>query len=343
MLRKHIALWFLLFSIDALQAQIIDTVCAGFTKAIYLVDSNMGSTYTWKVNGGDIVSGNGTHKIIVNWKQQPGVFPISVQEQNVMGCIGEIQQAKVWVRGPIFGTNSPDQACLNDTVTIKASGGVQYLWSNGATDSIIKIKLTADTLLSVIISDTVCGFSTDSFEVRVKAAIKPVMSITSDASSVLRNHPINIYYHGNSDDRVNWHIDKSNTNNPFGNGINISFNDTGEAVIKVVSVNMLGCVDSTSTKVEIRQEQVFFPTGFTPNGDGLNDIFKPQGLGVKEFQLTIYNRWGQAVFMSNDASVGWDGTFNGTPVQSDVYTYQCDMVGTSGTVYGYSGTVTIVR
>lgn len=343
MLRKHIALWCLLFSCSVLRAQIIDTVCAGLSNAVYGVDYTTGSTYNWEVDGGNIVNGNGTNKITVNWKKQPGLFNISVSERNAMGCVGENQVGAVWVRGTQFGANFPDQACLNDSVTIVAKGGIKYLWSNGETDSTIRIKLTADTLLKVIISDTVCGFISDSFDVSIKAAIKPVMIITTDLSSVFRNQPINVYYHGNSNDRINWQIDKSNTSNPTGHGINIVFNDTGQAIIKVVSMNMLGCTDSAFTKIEIRQEQVFFATGFTPNGDGLNDVFKPQGAGVKGYQLTIFNRWGQIVFSTTDVNLGWDGTIDGTPVATDVYFYQCDMTGTSGKVYGYNGNVTVIR
>ncbi|MES2779916.1 MAG: gliding motility-associated C-terminal domain-containing protein, partial [Bacteroidota bacterium] len=313
MFRKHIVLWFLLFSYGALRAEIIDTVCTGLANAIYAVDSNAGSTYSWQVNGGDIVNGNGTHKIKVNWRKQPGLFKISVSEHNVKGCLGETQHAEVWVRGNQFGASFPDQACLHDSVTIKAKGGIKYQWSNGATDSVITIKLMTDTFLKVIISDTVCGLFSDSFDVRIKAAIKPVMSITSDVHSVFLNQPINIYYNGNANDRVNWQINKSNTSNPFGNGINVTFNDTGEAIIKVISTNLLGCVDSSMTRIEIHQEQIFLPTAFTPNGDGLNDVFRPGGVGAKDYKLTIYNRWGQAVFTSNNANVGWDGTIDGSP------------------------------
>ncbi|MES2560748.1 MAG: T9SS type B sorting domain-containing protein [Bacteroidota bacterium] len=343
MLRKHVAIWCLLFSFSSLHAQIIDTVCAGFTNASYGVDNNMGSTYNWLVSGGTIVSGNGTNRITVNWKKEPGLFKIRVSERNAMGCLGDPQEGMVWLRGPIFGTSFPDQACLNDSVTIIASGGLNYLWSNGETDSTIRIKLITDTLLKVIISDTICGLWSDSFDVSIKAAIKPIMSITSDVRSVFRNQPVNIYYHGSSNDKLNWQIDKSNTSNPFGNGINIRFNDTGEAVIKVISVNPLGCIDSAFQKVEIRDEEIFFPTAFTPNGDGLNDLFKPQGLGVKEFRLSVFNRWGQTIFMTKDPDVGWDGTADGVPVQTDVYSYQCDMVGLSGKVYGYNGNVTVIR
>lgn len=343
MFRKQFILLLVLFSINRLYSQVIDTVCAGSIRSVYAVDNTQGSMYSWSVSGGDITDGNGTHKITVNWRKQPGVFKVSVIELNATGCIGQPQEGFVWVRGNKFAANSPDQACVNDTVTLKASGGLTYLWSNGATDSIIQIKLLTDTLLKVVISDTVCGFASDSFDIKVKAASKPVMSITSDVNSVFQNQPVNLFYNGNSNDRVQWQINKPNISNMLGQGINIRFSDTGEAVIKVISVNMLGCSDSSFTKVEIRQEQLFFPTAFTPNGDGLNDIFKPEGLGVGEFQLTIFNRWGQAIYSTQDARIGWDGTADGIPVQPDVYLYQCDMKGKSGKVYGYNGNITVIR
>ena len=65
------------------------------------------------------------------------------------------------------------------------------------------------------------------------------------------------------------------------------------------------------------------PTGFTPNGDGLNDDFKPLGSGEysTEYTMTIFNRWGQQVFRSQDPLNGWDGRYNGSEAQTGVYAY----------------------
>jgi gliding motility-associated-like protein len=65
------------------------------------------------------------------------------------------------------------------------------------------------------------------------------------------------------------------------------------------------------------------PTGFTPNGDDLNEIFRPLGSGefVSEFQMTIFNRWGQEVFRSIDPLDGWDGRYKGQEAQTGVYAY----------------------
>lgn len=71
------------------------------------------------------------------------------------------------------------------------------------------------------------------------------------------------------------------------------------------------------------QQGVNIPTGFTPNGDGLNDDFKPLGSGefATNYQMIVYNRWGQEVYRSVDPLLGWDGRFRGQEAQTGVYAY----------------------
>jgi len=64
------------------------------------------------------------------------------------------------------------------------------------------------------------------------------------------------------------------------------------------------------------------PEAFSPNGDDLNDVFKVYGVGLHQFELLIFNRWGQVIYKSNNQNEGWDGTVNGKPCQIDVYVYK---------------------
>ena len=64
------------------------------------------------------------------------------------------------------------------------------------------------------------------------------------------------------------------------------------------------------------------PTAFSPNGDDLNDVFKVYGVGLNEFELLIFNRWGEIVFKTNNQHEGWDGKKNGSLCQIDVYVYK---------------------
>jgi gliding motility-associated-like protein len=322
------------------RAQVIDTVCSGAYHTVYEVDSNEGAQYTWSVEGGIIVSGNGTHSIMVNWETRPGLYRVSVSERNITGCVGVTQQAFVLVRGTNFKAHFPDRGCLFDSVTIKATGGRWYQWSNGFADSTITIRLMGDTVLNVIISDTVCGNTSDTFPVSIKAVSKPDVAIISDAEQVYRNQYLNLQYLGSKNDNVNWRIGDYTSNL---HRINLQLNDTGEVLVQVVATNALGCSDSAYKKIEVLGDRLFFPTAFSPNRDGLNDVFLPGGMDVKNYTLSIFNSWGQVLFVSNDPAFGWDGTFDGIPVMAGTYIYQCDVVGLSGKKFGYNGTVTVLR
>ncbi|MCF8370306.1 MAG: PKD domain-containing protein [Bacteroidales bacterium] len=85
-----------------------------------------------------------------------------------------------------------------------------------------------------------------------------------------------------------------------------------------------GCFDKVSEyTVFVREEDKFsMPTVFTPNGDGLNDVFKVEGWGIKQvLEFKVYNRWGELVFATDNKLEGWDGTYKGKNQASDTYTY----------------------
>ncbi|MBP6303179.1 MAG: gliding motility-associated C-terminal domain-containing protein [Bacteroidia bacterium] len=89
---------------------------------------------------------------------------------------------------------------------------------------------------------------------------------------------------------------------------------------------------------------IFVPNAFTPNGNALNEVFMPVMTDVDEFQLLIYNRWGELVFESSSIDKGWDGTFNGKPAQQDAYVWMVFFKGkTSGSRKNISGSVTLLR
>jgi len=68
---------------------------------------------------------------------------------------------------------------------------------------------------------------------------------------------------------------------------------------------------------------VFFPNAFTPNGDGLNDQFKPVVYSLSDFHWKIFNRIGQLVFETNEYNKGWDGRVHGQPAVPGVYVWIC--------------------
>jgi len=87
-----------------------------------------------------------------------------------------------------------------------------------------------------------------------------------------------------------------------------------------------GCSNSDTTGIYLRQGAgcqgtVFFPNAFTPDGDSLNDTFRPVADQISSFKMYIYDRWGQLIYTTNDASKGWDGKLNGTACPNGTYTF----------------------
>jgi gliding motility-associated-like protein len=107
------------------------------------------------------------------------------------------------------------------------------------------------------------------------------------------------------------------------------------------------CLNSDTAFVKVFE--YFIPNAFSPNGDGLNDIFRVYAQYSNiSFKMMIYDRWGQEVFYSGDIAKGWDGTYKGRecPPESYVWVINIGFLGqdiiTSGDIV-FKGTVTIVR
>ncbi len=113
----------------------------------------------------------------------------------------------------------------------------------------------------------------------------------------------------------------------------------------VFGYNKSGCVDSAKVTIAVKYNDIdFIPSGFTPNGDGYNDLFRITNPRFgKLVDMSIYNRWGVLVYQTNDINKGWDGTLNGQPQDIGVYNYLIITSHTDGANKIYKGTITLIR
>lgn len=111
-------------------------------------------------------------------------------------------------------------------------------------------------------------------------------------------------------------IDNPNVNNPI---VTPSVTTT----YTVYTMDKYGCRDTASITIKVDSTMTeHVPSGFTPNGDGRNDVFRFNGGKYqKMLEMRVYNRWGQEVFYSNTREIGWDGTYKGVPADMGTYYY----------------------
>ncbi|HMN32788.1 MAG TPA: gliding motility-associated C-terminal domain-containing protein [Chitinophagaceae bacterium] len=130
----------------------------------------------------------------------------------------------------------------------------------------------------------------------------------------------------------------SQSNSPIATPLeDITYTVTGVSILQ-------GCPQTASVNIKVVQPDVVLPNAFTPNGDGVNDIFRVVGrnfINLQEFK--IFNRWGVELFSTSDINKGWDGTYKGVPQDPGVYFYQIRVAYPNGKTQNLKGDVTLIR
>jgi gliding motility-associated-like protein len=125
--------------------------------------------------------------------------------------------------------------------------------------------------------------------------------------------------------------------------------NTSLTVDDTVSVTLFytdefGCKAQDNITISILPlEPIYIPTGFSPNNDGVNDVFRVRGAGFKKFYMSIYNRWGELVFETTDFSQSWDGMYKSVEQEMGVYVYTINAVSSDSRTYTFKGNVTLIR
>lgn len=143
------------------------------------------------------------------------------------------------------------------------------------------------------------------------------------------------------------------------NSVNPShiYQTEGQYQIILIAISSFGCSDTFNLPSQITVEattEIIVPNAFTPNGntgnggaydpsDLSNDVFHPNITGVKKYELSIYNRWGELIFESLDPKIGWDGYYREELCQQDVYVWKIKATSNTGEIIVRTGDVTLLR
>jgi len=233
---------------------------------------------------------------------------------------------------PVISLDKENTICKGtDRQLTAGSGYSQYLWSNSSTDPSILVSDTGKYWVSVV-DQYGCKGSDTTFIVAI--ASKPAAFLPHDTSlclgAHLTIHPVGIYT------QYRW--------SDFSSGSALTVSQPGMYWLQVTDSN--NCVGFDT--IQVNQTRCFneplVPSAFTPNGDGLNDQFKPLLTGnVLTFIFTIYNRWGEKVFETQSLQRGWDGKLNGVPAASGVFVWYCQYQVEGQAPQRKKGTVMLIR
>jgi gliding motility-associated-like protein len=282
-------------------------ICAGASVTL-AANATGASTYTWN-------TGQNTASIVVN-PMATSVY--TVTSSNGL-CSAQATTEVSISPGPVITVNSPE-ICKGGTATLTASGANTYTWSN------TNVTLNPQTVSPANTSTyTVMGASTLGCTSLPVTSTVTVINVIANffQTPVLDVYPVNSTLElSNTSSGASLYQWKSCDASVFTNTtIAITLKDTGICCIQLVASKAM-CFDTITKCIRvIGESEIEIPNVFTPNHDGVNDVFKVKSLGLKALSCIIYDRWGLKMSEWDTPEGYWDGRAKSGAVPSGTYFY----------------------
>ncbi len=270
------------------------------------------------------VSVNPTPLISFSADITSGCKPLCIQFSDLTTNLNRSGIQRVWSfgNGDTLSGNNPFY-CFNDTGTYSVS--LTETSDSGCSGTLSMINMIR------VYAPPVAGFNYAPNPINI---LNPQVQFTDESSS---KYPLLQWY---------WRFEQgsdsiSTEQNPLH-----TYGDTGTYCATLVVVDEHGCMDSITNCLVVNPLFTFYiPDAFSPNGDGINDVFMPRGSYVKSYEMYIYDRWGQQLFHSTDINNGWNGTTKGgsTTCQEDTYVYLIKLTDSQGNDHSYTGKLNLLK
>lgn len=291
------------------------------------------ATFNWDFSAAATPS-NSTSKDPTNIKfTEPGKYFIKLYGKQFTCIDSFIDSVRIIDRPKAIIKNFPESLC--DPMTVSFSNGssseypVSYLWqtSDTTTYSIYEPTHTFSPpgvygVTLTVIRDGICPDTAKASINTFTVNPSPYADFVFTPSLTSIFDPEIYFENRSSSDAVSWNYNFGDGNSSTYMNEKNTYQLPGDYMVTQLVTNRYGCTSQRSKLVKILPEFRFWiPNTFTPDGNGLNDIYMPIGIGLLEYSFDIYNRWGEKVFSTNDPKTGWDGTFKGKPSKEDVYVW----------------------
>jgi gliding motility-associated-like protein len=268
-------------------------------------------------------TGDTTRRIKVT---QPGTYWVNVSKFGCWG--GDTVTVGLY---PLIPTKLKPDTTLCQGQKYLLNPGKNYkslLWNNGDTTSTMLINTGGTYWVHTVDTNNCPG--ADTVTITMKPAIN--VNLVHDTAVCTKNAVI-----------LNASVPGATY--LWQDGSTESFYSVTDPGVYWVRVSRDGCAVVDTSLVHDCNNDIYFPNAFSPNGDGLNDYFRPIGPALSKFTLTVFDRWGQQIFTTNDSERGWDGTYKGVICPAGNYSFIAtyELAFSPGVSGKKGGTVILVR
>lgn len=335
-----------------------DTCVAGpvaFTNLSTADDPDGIDTYTWDFQDGTptVNSINPGHLYSI-----PGNFPVSLTIKDFNGCTNTISLPVNYFPAPPVllinpsastGCEPHDVVFVNNSIPIDSTYTYEWDFGDGGTSDAQNPRYIYETAgiydVYLGVTSPIGCFIDTTFDQFIEIRESPTAGFSFNPTNP-SNLRRDVVFTDESMDAIDWRYQVGDIFQTRQRNFSYTFRDTGLINVIQYVTHPSGCIDSISKIIDIEPIITFHaPNAFTPNGDGLNDVFIPKTFlfGYKEYRLTVWNQWGQLIFSTNDPNIGWDGTFKGRNSPGGSYLWEAEIIGPRNKTERHKGTATLIR
>lgn len=338
---------------DSVRVKVVDfvTLSAGNDTTICINDTAQLSAYTNGLHFSWSPDPTLSHTGILNPFAAPQITTTYQISSVIGGCIANDNIIVKVSPKPTVNAGNDTTICYNSSVQLTAqSNGTSFAWtpSSSLNDATILNPVatplnTTKYILAAI--DNISGCPKPSFD-SVTITVLPKVNATTGADTIVfAGQPLQLYATGGVG--YSW-SPSTGLNDPFiSNPIALLYRNPDSVFYTVSVTNLNGCTDTAGISVRVYKTapEIFVPTGFTPNGDGKNDVFRPTYVGMKTIDyFQVYNRWGALIYSHNkNDGQGWDGAIDGQKQKSGTFVWMVRATDLSGKIHFKKGTVMLIR